>query len=270
MRHVHRGASHLALATALLLAFPLVPQATGDPPRDGSACTQAGFRDGAWALCRVYCDILACETNVSEAGPRQRACERVLGALQRKSGGAPIPCLDADGDAVPDERDNCPLDANPGQTDGDGDGLGDACDNCRLEPNPEQIDTDADGVGDACDCPCFSPDDVTDLIEILSDTEIYTDLACFDQRPGTGLTVVGAVRRDGNRCTDPAVACPPLARCDCSALGRVGTEAGRDECQINRPLPDVSVTRTGLDATELRACRRTVRNAAEEAELSCN
>jgi uncharacterized repeat protein (TIGR01451 family) len=40
--------------------------------------------------------------------------------------------LDADDDAVPDEVDNCPLVANPGQTDRDQDGYGDACD---AKPN---------------------------------------------------------------------------------------------------------------------------------------
>src|SRR5262249_185773 len=35
---------------------------------------------------------------------------------------------DTDGDGVPDQLDNCPLDPNPGQVDTDGDGVGDACD----------------------------------------------------------------------------------------------------------------------------------------------
>lgn len=35
---------------------------------------------------------------------------------------------DFDGDGVPDDTDNCPLDFNPDQVDTDGDGLGDACD----------------------------------------------------------------------------------------------------------------------------------------------
>ncbi len=35
---------------------------------------------------------------------------------------------DADNDGIPDEEDNCPNDANPGQEDSDTDGYGDACD----------------------------------------------------------------------------------------------------------------------------------------------
>jgi hypothetical protein len=40
----------------------------------------------------------------------------------------PVPAEpDADGDGVPDARDNCSAASNPGQADGDGDGVGDAC-----------------------------------------------------------------------------------------------------------------------------------------------
>jgi len=67
------------------------------------------------------------------------------------------------GDGVDDAIDNCPVDANPDQTDTDGNGIGDACgdldgdgvdiadDNCVAVPNPDQLDGDADSKGDACD-----------------------------------------------------------------------------------------------------------------------
>jgi hypothetical protein len=54
---------------------------------------------------------------------------------------------DADGDALGDLCDNCPLDANPGQEDLDGEGLGDACD----------ADDDGDLTDDVADCAPLDP-----------------------------------------------------------------------------------------------------------------
>jgi OmpA-OmpF porin, OOP family len=71
--------------------------------------------------------------------------------------------LDADGDGLLDEVDNCPFHPNVDQRDLDGDGLGDVCDddmdgdsvlnvadNCVTVPNTDQRDSDGDGTGDAC------------------------------------------------------------------------------------------------------------------------
>ncbi len=72
--------------------------------------------------------------------------------------------VDADGDAVADLQDNCPLIANPNQTNFDGDPLGNACDpdddndtiadtsdNCPRAATLDQTNSDGDANGDACD-----------------------------------------------------------------------------------------------------------------------
>jgi hypothetical protein len=71
---------------------------------------------------------------------------------------------DDDNDGIKDEKDNCPTDYNPLQTDTDKNGIGDACqgdkdgdgiadeeDNCPMIFNPDQLDTDGDKSGNACD-----------------------------------------------------------------------------------------------------------------------
>ncbi len=56
------------------------------------------------------------------------------------------PLSDIDGDGIPDNVDNCPVNANPTQFDTDNDGIGDVCDATN--------DTDGDGVPDNSDnCP---------------------------------------------------------------------------------------------------------------------
>lgn len=58
---------------------------------------------------------------------------------------------DTDSDGIPDSSDNCPITANPDQTNSDGDIWGDACDNCINDDNRSQRDTDGDGQGNYCD-----------------------------------------------------------------------------------------------------------------------
>ncbi len=99
-----------------------------------------------------------------------------------------LTCSDADGDFVPDFKDNCPGVSNDTQADTDGDGVGDACDacpgiwdanmqadwdkdgtgvscdNCPVLPNPDQANHDGDVFGDACDnCPYVSNVQQTDF-----------------------------------------------------------------------------------------------------------
>ena len=97
---------------------------------------------------------------------------------------------DRDGDAIPDEGDNCPDAWDPSQIDADGDGLGDACDPCPIDPDsvdcepPSADDFDADGVpNDTDNCPSVSNADQLD-----SDGDLKGDAcdACpEDANPGS-------------------------------------------------------------------------------------
>lgn len=77
--------------------------------------------------------------------------------------------LDTDGDGVPDVYDNCPMVANPTQSDLDCDKVGDACDNCPLVSNLDQADFDGDGVGDQCDPHPKSASDCLVVVDTFRD-----------------------------------------------------------------------------------------------------
>ena len=118
--------------------------------------------------------------------------------------------LDADGDGVVDDVDNCPADVNPGQSDRDGDGLGDVCDFCPRDPdndvdgdgvcgevdnciavaNSDQLDTNGDGIGNACDCD-FNNDDFCGGIDFT------LFIGCFNQATG-GNTICEAADMNGD------------------------------------------------------------------------
>lgn len=75
---------------------------------------------------------------------------------------------DLDGDGIPNDRDNCPTVANPGQENEDGDPRGDACDECPAIASLTVEDADGDGVGDACDPNPQTPGDSIVLFEGFS------------------------------------------------------------------------------------------------------
>jgi len=66
-------------------------------------------------------------------------------------------CTDTDHDGFGDPgfpQNSCPEDVCPGSDDAvdhDGDGVPSDCDDCPIDANPDQTDTDADGIGDVCD-----------------------------------------------------------------------------------------------------------------------
>ena len=142
---------------------------------------------------------------------------------------------DADGDTIPNYRDNCLDVANPDQKDSDGNGLGDACDtgeafddtdgdtiidlkdNCRHVPNFDQADSDGDGLGDACS---------EAVVEVQNDLDGDTIPDASDNCPrlsnpgqedenhngiGDACDAPDAADRDGDTVPDASDNCPDLA-----------------------------------------------------------
>jgi YVTN family beta-propeller protein len=100
--------------------------------------------------------------------------------------------IDRDDDTRLNKDDNCPLVANPDQTNTDPDAVGNACDNCPLVANNSQLDTDTDGSGDACDADDDN-DGLSDSLEqIAGSSSILLDT------DGDGLTDFEEVAWDGD------------------------------------------------------------------------
>jgi len=113
---------------------------------DGSASVDPGSGALAYAWKQMGGEIVAL-TGASTATPSFEAFgsglyrfELVVSTPDAESRPDYVNVLvgeDRDADGIPDERDNCPDDANPGQADADADGTGDACEANRA---PEALD----------------------------------------------------------------------------------------------------------------------------------
>lgn len=120
---------------------------------DLRAATRSAARHLYGAASRERCQVTNAFASVGIGAP-DTDCDGMPDDLEN----------DDDGDFIPDNGDNCPLNPNPDQADADGDGQGDVCDpdadndgllnandNCPLVANVSQGDVDGDGRGDICD-----------------------------------------------------------------------------------------------------------------------
>lgn len=108
-------------------------------------------------------------------------CNQIYGLEATRAVDAPAPSPDRDNDAVLNEVDNCPDNANATQHDEDKDAVGDACDPCPMDASTTG-DADGDGIDDTCDP---SPD--ADCI-VLFDSFAGLDRNDFQFLGGTQVT----------------------------------------------------------------------------------
>ncbi|MEM0992060.1 MAG: thrombospondin type 3 repeat-containing protein, partial [Bacteroidota bacterium] len=122
--------------------------------------------------------------------------------------------MDADGDGVPDDIDQCPEEIGTkdlaGCPDSDGDGITDIADACPKLYGPESMlgcpDSDEDGIPDSEDkCPDDAGRSNTDGCPD-SDTDGWADLE--DECPDIAGSAKGCPDADGDRIPDKDDACP--------------------------------------------------------------
>ncbi|MGZ3419311.1 MAG: thrombospondin type 3 repeat-containing protein [Polyangiales bacterium] len=155
---------------------------------------------------------------------------------------------DADGDGVPDAKDNCDTVKNPDQKDTDTDGKGDACDtdddndgildtkdNCDLVKNKTQVDTDKDGKGDACD------DDI-DGDKILNAMDNCPLVKNADQKDtdGDGKGDACETDDDADGVPDATDNCPKVANPDQADTDKDGKGDECDDDDDNDGVPDAT------------------------------
>lgn len=135
-----------------------------------------------------------------------------------------VKVVDTDGDGIPDNEDECPLDPGPAANRGcpildtDGDGLLDDEDDCPLDPGPREnrgcpiLDTDGDGLPDDQDeCPT-EPGPASNRGCPIRDTDgdgIFDDVDECPNEPGIPeLNGCPPTDRDGDGIPDHLDKCP--------------------------------------------------------------
>ncbi|MEL6944335.1 MAG: LamG domain-containing protein, partial [Bacteroidota bacterium] len=102
---------------------------------------------------------------------------------------------DTDGDGICDDDDNCPMIANPDQSDSNGDGIGDACD----MPDENATALDFDGTDDEVNLGSFSFYENSFTVEgWFNASQSAVGEAIFSVREGSSTAIYGEIASNGS------------------------------------------------------------------------
>ena len=153
----------LVAAVSLIAAGAGTKTPDAKTPAEETECD--ALRGASFDLCNAYCEAMDCDGDAPNASPT--ACSRVLEKFMKVSEGAFPPCLDGDGDGVPDDEDNCPFVAN------------------------DQTDSDALPAGDACQCGDVTDDGVVNGADVIRAQENLVGATLSGTFVATRCNVIG-------------------------------------------------------------------------------
>lgn len=212
---------------------------------DLSGSVPACVRGGSWFSCVNNTNgeqVCETPTDCPGAGTCEGWCDTTC-ELQDESSTS-----DLDNDGISDFTDNCPLNANPGQTDTDGDGFGDACPVCQSTTGGDTAaplcELVARRTGPPAEIDVRAQDAQSGLygIHVLVSENASVAVPGFDI-PTTDPVVVTATKEDQSRAARVELRVVDAAG-NCTYCDPVWTEVVRS---TGKPLVE---TYTQLDETE--------------------
>ncbi len=153
----------LVAAVGLIAAGAATETPDAETPAEENECDP--LIGASLGLCTAYCEAMDCDSDAPKALPAD--CFQVLANFMKVSDGALPPCLDGDGDGVPDDEDNCPFVAN------------------------DQTNSDALPAGDACQCGDVTNDGLVDGTDVIRAQENLVGATLGGTFVATRCNVIG-------------------------------------------------------------------------------